>query len=136
MALRGYHVTMRRTLVVALLVLLISPVLASGAGLSGGVRGTVKQAAGGACLAEDPCDGIGRNVGLVFSRAGQPAHRVRSNGNGGFRVLLAPGRYTVRATVEPATRVSPSVVTVPREGFFQVTLVVGDAAHRISTPGR
>ena len=127
---------MRRTLVLALLVSLLVPVLASGAVPSGGVRGTVKQAAGGACLAEDPCDGIGRNVGLDFSRAGQPAHRVRSNRDGGFRVLLAPGRYTVRSAVEPAKRVSPSVVTVPSKGFVRVTLVIGDAGHRISTPGR
>ena len=72
----------------------------------------------------------------MFSRAGQPVHRVRSNGSGGFRVLLAPGRYTVRTVAEPARRVSPSHVIVPLEGFVRVTLVVGDAGHRMSTPGR
>ena len=85
----------------------------SGGVRGGGVQGTVEQAAGGACLADDPCDGIGRNLGLVFSRAGNRLtgafQRQRR-----LRVLLAPGRYTVRAVAEPARRVSPSHVTVPR----------------------
>ena len=51
-------------------------------------------------------------------------------------MLFTPGRYRVRAVVEPAKPVSPSHVTVPLAGFVRVTLVVGAAAHRISTPGR
>jgi hypothetical protein len=127
----------RRT-VLAVVVLLLVPVLAAGAtsGPSTGVLGLVKQAQGGTCLADDPCDGIARDVELVFSRAGHAPRRVRSNGDGGFRVLLKPGRYTVRAAVDPAKPVSPSALTVPLKGFVRVTLVIGTGAHRISAPGR
>ena len=130
-----YHraVNVRHALVLALGLLLLAPVLAaSGAVPTGGVRGTVKQAQGGTCPADDPCDGIARNVELVFSRIGHPPRRVRSNGDGGFRLLLKPGRYTVRAA---ATPVSPGAVTVPLNGFVRVTLVIGAGAHRISAPG-
>ena len=109
--------------------------LAAGAVPTGGVRGTVKQHAGGACLADDPCDGIGRNVLLSFSRAGYRTRQARSNGDGAFRVVLAPGRYQVRAAADPATPVRPAVVTVPATGFVRVTLVVGSADHRVSAPG-
>jgi hypothetical protein len=60
---------------------------------------------------------------------------VRSNGDGGFRVLLKPGRYTVRAAADQTKPVSPSAVTVPVTGFVRVTLVIGSGAHRISSPG-
>ena len=99
----------------SLCLLLLVPVLAADAasGPSTGLLGLVKQAQGGTCLAGDPCDGIARNVELVFSRVGHPPRQVRSNGDGGFRVLLKPGRYTVRAAVDPAEPVRPSAVTVP-----------------------
>jgi hypothetical protein len=128
---------MRHALVLTFFLLLLTPVLAAaGAVPTGGVRGTVKQLDRGTCLADDPCDGIARNVELVFSRSGQPSRRVRSNEDGGFRVLLKPGRYTVRAAADPAKPVRPSAVAVPLTGFVRVTLVIGAGAHRISTPGR
>lgn len=128
----------RTVLAVAVLLLLLVPMLAADAmsGPSTGLLGLVKQAQGGTCLAGDPCDGIARNVELVFSRVGHPPRRVRSNEDGGFRVLLKPGRYTVRAAVDPAEPVRPSAVTVPLKGFVRVTLVIGTGAHRISAPGR
>jgi hypothetical protein len=124
----------RRTLAIAVLVLSVSPVLASGAVPTGGVRGTVKQHAGGTCLADDPCDGIGRNVLLSFSRAGYRTRQVRSNAEGAFRIFLAPGRYRVGNAADPATPVTPAVVRVPATGFARVTLVVGSADHRVSAP--
>jgi len=84
----------------------------------------VKQIQGGACLADDPCDGIGRGVLLVFSGVGQPAHRVRSDDEGRFKVRLKPGRYRVRAGAS-ATRVLPFAVIVPVKGFARVTITVG-----------
>jgi hypothetical protein len=123
----------RAVLAVALLALLV-PAAGATSGPSTGLLGLVKQAQGGTCLADDPCDGIARNVELVFSHVGHPSRRVRSDGDGRFRVLLKPGRYTVHAAVDPAKRVSPSAVTVPLQGFVRVTLVIGNGAHRISTP--
>lgn len=117
-------VNVRHALVLALLLLLLSPVLAaSGAVPAGGVQGIVKQPEGGACAADDPCDGVGRNVLLVFSRAGQKAHRVRSDGAGHFKLRLAPGRYGVRAVVS-AARTTPSTVLVPKRGFARATITV------------
>jgi len=100
--------------------------MAAGAapGPSTGLQGVVRQVQGGACLADDPCDGIGRGVLLVFSRAGQPAHRVRSDDEGHFKVRLKPGRYRVRAGASP-TRVLPFAVIVPLKGFARVTITVG-----------
>ena len=82
---------MRRTLfATALLLLLLVPVLAAGAapGPATGLIGLVKQTQSGMCAADDPCDGVGRGVLLVFSRVGQPAHRVRSDADGRFKLRL------------------------------------------------
>jgi hypothetical protein len=104
---------------------LLVPMAAGAApGPSTGLQGVVKQIQGGACLADDPCDGIGRGVLLVFSGVGQPAHRVRSDDEGRFKVRLKPGRYRVRAGAS-ATRVLPFAVIVPLKGFARVTITVG-----------
>ena len=71
---------MRRTLfATALLLLVLVPVLAADAapGPATGMIGLVKQTQSGMCAADDPCDGIGRGVLLVFSRVG-PAGRTVS----------------------------------------------------------
>ena len=118
---------MRRTLfAAALLLLVLVPTFAAGAapGPASGVLGLVKQTPVGMCAADDPCDGIGRGVLLVFSRVGQPAHRVRSDADGRFKLRLTPGRYRVRAGAS-ATRVMPSAVIVPLKGFARVTVTVG-----------
>ena len=57
-------------------------------------------------------------------RAGQPAHRVRSDADGRFKLRLTPGRYRVRAGAS-ATRVMPVAVIVPLKGFARVTITVG-----------
>jgi hypothetical protein len=107
-------------------VLLLTPVLAAGAtaGPSTGLQGTVKQIQGGMCPSDDPCDGIGRGVLLVFSRVGQSAHRVRSDADGHFKLRLTPGRYRVRAGAS-AMPVRPFAVIVPLKGFARVTITVG-----------
>ncbi len=116
----------RRTLAAAVLLLLsLVPVLAASAtpGPSTGLIGLVKQPEGGMCAADDPCDGVGRNVLLVFTRSGQRAHRARSDADGHFRIRLAPGRYHVRALVSEA-RTTPSSVVVPKRGFARATITV------------
>jgi len=123
---RRYHpaVTVRRTLVIALFALLLSPVLAASSAVpAGGVQGIVKQPEAGMCPAEDPCDGVGRDVLLAFTRAGQKAHRARSDADGRFKIRLVPGRYAVRALV-PAGRTTPSTVVVPKRGFARATITV------------
>jgi hypothetical protein len=115
----------RRTLLTSALLLLV-PVLTAGAtpGPSTGLQGTVKQLQAGMCASDDPCDGVGRGVLLVFSRVGQPAHRVRSDADGRFKLRLKPGRYRVRAGAS-AARVMPFAVIVPLKGFARVTITVG-----------
>ena len=123
----GYASGVRRTLfATALLLLLLVPVLAAGAapGPATGLLGLVKQTQSGMCAADDPCDGIGRGVLLVFSRVGQSTHRVRSDADGRFKLRLTPGRYRVRAGAS-ATRVMPFAVIVPLKGFARVTITVG-----------
>jgi len=120
----------RRTfLALAVLLFLLVPVLAAGAtsGSATGLLGLVKQTQAGMCPADDPCDGIGRGVLLVFSRVGKPAHRVRSDADGRFKLRLAPGRYRV-TTGDSPTRVRPLAVIVPLNGYARVTVTVGSPA--------
>ena len=155
LALRRDHpvVTVRRMLVLALFVLLLLPVGATPSGgvrgggvqgggvqgggvQGGGVQGTVKQATGGACLADDPCDGIGRNLGLVLlprrptgsPRAFQRQRRLPRTSRSRSLRGEHGGRAGQAGQSEPRDRA--------RRGFVRVTLVVGDAGHRMSTPGR
>jgi hypothetical protein len=116
---------MRRTLLLTAALLLV-PALAASArpGPATGLQGVVKQLQPGMCASDAPCDGIGRGVLLLFSRAGQPAHRVRSDDEGRFKLRLTPGRYRVRAGAS-ATRVMPFEVIVPLTGFRRVTITVG-----------
>ena len=119
---------MRRIALTSALLLLV-PVLAASATTAPptGLQGVVKQLQGGICAADDPCDGIGRGVLLVFSRVGKPAHRVRSDADGRFKLRLAPGRYRV-TTGDSPTRVRPLAVIVPLNGYARVTVTVGSPA--------
>jgi hypothetical protein len=115
-----------RALLASVSLLLLLPVTVASGATPGptGLQGFVKQVHGGMCASDDPCDGVGRGVLLVFTRVGQPAHRVRSNDEGQFRLRLAPGRYRVLAGAS-ASRVIPSAVVVPGKGFARVTITVG-----------
>lgn len=106
--------------------LLVGPALAANAAPAGGVRGIVKQPLTGMCPVGDPCDGIGRGILLVFTRAGQVPHRTRSDTDGRFSLRLAPGRYRVRAVVAGAVT-QPTAVVVPRQGFARLTVTVAAA---------
>ena len=88
----------------------------------------------GTCPSEEPCDGVGRGIQLVFWQAGRKAHSVRSNVQGGFRLLLAPGRYRVRAVVTPAQPITPVTVVVPARGFVRTTFLVGAQKHVVPPP--
>jgi len=116
---------MRKTVLISVLLLLV-PVLAAGAtsAPTTGLQGVVKQLQGGMCPSDNPCDGVGRGVLLVFSRSGQPAHRVRSDADGRFKLRLTPGRYRVRAGAS-AMRVRPYEVIVPLKGYARVTITLG-----------
>jgi hypothetical protein len=48
----------------------------------------------------------------------------RSERNGAFRVVIAPGRYVLTATQGSVPRLMPSTVTVRRGRFTSITLVV------------
>ncbi|MBA3843868.1 MAG: hypothetical protein H0X39_14860 [Actinobacteria bacterium] len=102
---------------------------------AGGIRGLVKQSAGGVCAADEPCDGVGRNMLLAFSRPGQPDARVRSTASGTFRISLRPGRYQVRAVAAPPLQAAPAAITVPASGWAIVVLRLGAAKHAMISPG-
>ena len=57
------------------------------------------------CVAEQPCDAPAPGVTLVFVRAGHDAVRTRTSSAGTYRVVLAPGVYTVTsgARMEPVS---------------------------------
>lgn len=122
-----------------LLVLIVGAVAAAGvlaltafaATSPTGVRGLVKLAPPGNCPADDPCDGIGRHIELVFTRTGKPAHRVRSNDQGAFSIRLAPGRYQAASGTAP---VRPATITVPAKGYSRVVLVVGQPKTMLPPP--
>jgi len=66
------------------------------------------------CVAGQSCSAPAAGVTLTFLRGGKPVRSVVTSATGKYRVLLAPGVYTVR--VSPRTRVgrlTPATVTVP-----------------------
>jgi hypothetical protein len=60
------------------------------------LHGIVKKAVAGTCLQDDPCDGIARQLTLVFSRHGRAVARATTNSRGQYRMRLRAGRYSVR----------------------------------------
>jgi hypothetical protein len=48
------------------------------------------------CVAEQPCDAPAKGVMLLFSRNDRILGRVVTDGEGRYRLRLAPGMYTVR----------------------------------------
>jgi hypothetical protein len=59
---------------------------------------------------------------LAFFRNGMRVARSTTNRLGRYRVLLAPGAYTVKLARRPAAPMQPSRVVVPRTGIRRVDL--------------
>jgi hypothetical protein len=73
------------------------------------------------CMVGVPCSEPAANVVLVFSRAGRVVARTTTRQNGGYRLTLKPGRYSVRTTIRRlGSGLSPRVVVVPRNRVGRV----------------
>jgi hypothetical protein len=113
---------MRRSLLLVTAVVVVATGAASataGSGLRGLVtRGPIMPV----CMAGQPCDEPAANVRLVFLRKGVVVSSVRTSATGRYRVVLAPGRYTVRLPGKPALGriVKPQTVRVLRGRYFRV----------------
>src|SRR3954465_4975799 len=95
-----------------------------------GLRGTVKEMRA-ICVQGDSCQGPAAGVTMVFTRAGRVAKRITTNGAGGYRVLLAPGIYTVTSSVAlpPRGHVTPPSVRVYAGRVRHVDFVVASGIH-------
>ena len=73
------------------------------------------------CWEGVPCDAPAANLVLRFSQAGRVVARTTTGPKGGYRVLLAPGRYAVateRRTI--GVGLTPRVAVVPRGRIARV----------------
>lgn len=76
------------------------------------LHGIVKEAVSGTCPQGDPCDGIARQLTLVFSRQGRAVARATTNLRGQYRVRLRAGRYSVRVASASSLPVRPRRVRI------------------------
>jgi hypothetical protein len=97
----------------------------AGGGTATGLKGLVKRGPiMPVCRTNVPCDEPARGVKLVFSRSGKVVATATTDSKGWYRVLLRPGRYSVRTNRRGPERVAhPSAATVPsdrvkRRDFF------------------
>jgi hypothetical protein len=98
---------------------------AAGAGATGtsGLRGTVTRGPiAPVCIAGQPCSAPAPGVTLTFTRAGRPAVRVRTGSGGAYRIVLAPGAYSVTASA--GRRIDPHAVRVTSGTFRRVDLAI------------
>ena len=81
-----------------------------------GLRGIVRRGpTQPVCREGVPCEAPAANVVLRFSRSGLVVARATTGPKGGYRVLLAPGRYavsTARRTI--GVGLTPGAAAVPR----------------------
>ena len=118
---RRESVMIRAMVKVAPLVAGLALVVASSAGATSqcGLRGmVVRGPTSPVCVAEQPCSAPAANVTLVFKRAGQTAVRARTGSTGAYRVVLAPGVYTVAPA--SARAMDPTSVRVVSGHFRRV----------------
>jgi hypothetical protein len=81
------------------------------------MRGPIKPV----CMVGVPCSEPAANVVLVFSRAGRVVARTRTRQDGGYRLTLKPGRYSVRTTIRKlGSGLSPRIAVVPRNRVARV----------------
>jgi hypothetical protein len=73
------------------------------------------------CMVGVPCSERAASVVLVFSRAGRVVARTTTRQDGGYRLTLRPGRYSVRTTIRTlGSGLSPRIVVVPRNRVARV----------------
>ena len=102
-----------RPLVVLVLACVVGAAVASAADAPRvPLHGVVKKAVSGTCLQDDPCDGIARQLTLVFSRHGRAVARATTNLQGRYRVRLRAGRYSVRVASAASLPVRPDRVRI------------------------
>ena len=109
--------------VLAACVLIAGTGTAAGGTRSAVLHGTVLAApAAPVCMPRIPCMHPAGGVVLSFSREGLVRARVTTDADGGYRLALGAGTYSVRVT-HPAgvRRVRPSVVTLLRGQVKRVT---------------
>jgi hypothetical protein len=93
-----------------------------------GLRGVVRRAPiSPVCIAEKPCSAPVKHAKLTFTR-GTVSRSLVTDADGRYRVLLAPGRYTVRigATVARlGSKPQAAVVTAGRISVRNFTIDTG-----------
>jgi hypothetical protein len=92
---------------------------------TGGLRGRVLlDPAFPVCSTTTPCTRPLPHFGLVFSKHGRAAARIRTDAAGRYRVRLAPGTYAVRPALArgPGRGLEPSRVRVPEGRMRRVDL--------------
>ena len=95
--------------------------------VSSGLRGVVTRGPTmPVCMVGQPCDEPAANVKLVFVRRGIAAGRARTDAQGRYRVILRPGRYSVRVPGLPSIGrdVTPATVLDVRGRFVRVDLFI------------
>jgi hypothetical protein len=76
-----------------------------------GLFGTVERGPiSPVCIAGQPCTAPAAGAILIFTRGSAETTRVTVRLNGSYRIRLAPGTYTVRASYR---RLEPTTVRVP-----------------------
>jgi hypothetical protein len=103
--------------------LALAIVTPSGSGLYGRV---VISPARPVCIAGQPCTAPDKNDLLAFWRSGRRVAGTRTDGNGRYRISLAPGRYRVTAPRHGAIGrgLTPSQVVVPTSRFAHVNFAL------------
>ena len=91
-----------------------------------GLRGKVTlYPARPVCAEDDPCTKPARGAQLVFKRNGRVVARVTTTSEATYRVLLAPGAYTVLAPqYRIGSGVTPQIVRVPKGRIARVDLQI------------
>ena len=72
------------------------------------------------CPRGSACTKLAPGLSLMFYRQGRKVARTTTNRDGRYRVLLAPGAYTVKLWRRPAVRVEPARVVVRSSGIRRV----------------
>jgi hypothetical protein len=113
---------MKRTVLALSVVTLLAGCASSGSGDSG-IRGLARV--GPTCPVEqagNPCPDRPLATELQVVRGTDVVATVRSGEDGGFRVALDPGSYTIRSARPGLPRLRPVEVTVRPHAFTSVTL--------------